>query len=479
MDIDASYLPAEFTSDGRRQLVTEQAGVKVFAPVLSATDIDVICDALMEARVRLLELPVARIIDAMDSAVRRLRDRGGPHRAGALHAMTAVTGYSRAMADLVLDRMSEDWLAPALHRLIRSEFGGPEALDGFMRRHDHALGRAVAPPLGLHVFAGNIPGVSITSIIRGLLVRSAVLGKSAVGEPVLAPLFARLLAQADPVVGACVAVTYWPGGDTDLEAAALRRVRLVVHYGGDHALDSLRGRATADTRFVDHGPRISFAIISARHGMPVAAAADTARAVALFDQQGCVSPQIAYVIGDVEQATRFAESVAAELRVLQTSLPRGRIGPGEAAAVRDLRTRAEFRDISGEDVSLWGDEALAWTVIRDPDPTFTGTCLNRTLVVKHVAAFEDVLRFVRPFGRYLQTVGVAGFGEMKGFGEGTAPDRDAGWWIERVAAELGEIGATRVAPIRAMPWPPVDWQHDGRGPLRELTRWLDLELPDD
>jgi hypothetical protein len=27
-----------------------------------------------------------------------------------------------------------------------------------------------------------------------------------------------------------------------------------------------------------------------------------------------------------------------------------------------------------------------------------------------------------------------------------------------------------------MPWPPPEWHHDGASPLRELVRWVDLEL---
>jgi hypothetical protein len=316
--------------------------------------------------------------------------------------------------------------------------------------------RALAPPLGLHVFAGNVPGVSVTSVVRALLVRSAVLGKSAAEEPVLAPLFARLLADADPAVGECVAVTWWRGGDAALEEAALMHAGLVVHYGGEEAIASLRGRARPGTRFVEHGPRISFAVV--RPGAAAAgSAADLASAVATFDQQGCVSPQLAWVIGSSADAIAFAAAVADSLRELAVSLPRGRLEPGEAAAIRELRTRAEFR--GGDDVALFVDDTMAWTVVVDTDPVVEGSCLNRTLIVKAVDSLDTLIARLRPIARYLQTVGLAGF------------DAET----EAVATALATAGATRITTLAAMPWPPATWHHDGRGPLRELVRWVDLE----
>jgi acyl-CoA reductase-like NAD-dependent aldehyde dehydrogenase len=461
MDIDAFHLPPGTLPDGTLQPVASRDGVRVLAPALTAAHVARVLDALAEARTRLLALPLARVIDAIDAAARALReDRQRQH---AVAALAAVTGYSAPMAEIILERMSRDWLADSLHRLLRSEFGDPRVLDGFVMSRDSGRRvRAVSPDVALHVFSGNVPGIAVTSIVRSLLVRTAVLGKTAAAEPVLAPLFARLLGDADPDVGACVAVTWWRGGNTELEDAALQRAGIVVHYGGADAIASLRRRAPDHVHFVEHGPRISFVVVRADRADLSGAAHDTADAVTMFDQQGCVSPQLAWVIGGADAARAFAAGVAARLRELATTLPRASLDVGEATAVRELRTRAEFRAIAGEEVELFTDAALDWTVVLDPDPRFEGSCLNRTLIVKRAESVDALITEVRPFRRLLQTVGLAGF-------EGDE--------LQSVAAALAEVGVTRFAPIDAMPWPPVDWHHDGRGPLRELVGWVDLELP--
>lgn len=460
MEFDAFHLPPAGPDDAvaepRPEPLLQRDDVLVRALSHSPADLDATCRRLLAARPALRAMPSSRVVAAVDGAAARLME--APLRQQVEAGLVAATGYSPAMAAEVLERMARDWTAPALNGLLEAELGGVSAVDGFVQRAPGLRSRLEAPALGFHVFAGNVPGVSVTSLIRSLLVRTAVLGKVAAGEPVLAPVFARLLAEANAEVGACVAVTWWAGGDEALEAAVLRHAGIVVHYGGADALRSLRRRAPADTPFIDHGPRISFALVRGSAGGPGGDPVEIARAVAMFDQQGCVSPQMLYVLGSPADARALAEAVAGRLGDIAHELPRGRIDAGEAAAIRELRSSAEFRAIAGADVEVWAGEGLAWTVIFDADPTFSGSCLNRTLVVKCLPDLDLLDEVVRPLRRYLQSVGIAGFDDA-----------------EAVARRLGAMGVSRVCPIAQLPWPPPAWHHDGRGPLLELGRWVDLE----
>ncbi|HSK18638.1 MAG TPA: acyl-CoA reductase [Longimicrobiales bacterium] len=458
--IAAHHLPLD-CAGGIEQVVAESGRVRAVVPAMDAATIDRVCTRLLAARVELAAMPVSRVVRSIDTAARRLLDPAEPERGQVLESLRDISGFSDAMAAHVLDRVVTDWLAPQLEQLVHVELGGADAVESFTRTAGGRRVRAVAPPLGLHVFSGNVPGVGVTSIVRALLVRSAVLGKSAATEPSLAPAFARLLAEVDPELGSCVAITYWRGGDRAIEDAALARVGLVVQYGAAEAVAALRARAPAHVHFVEHGPRISFAVIAAADDRNVhAAAGNLARAVALFDQQGCVSPQLAYVIGTAETARVFARAAADALGDLQVELPRGRISAAEAVAIRDLRTSAEFGAIAGRGGELWAGHDLSYSVILSADPTFQGSCLNRTLLVKHVPDLVDVLRAIAPVGHLLQTVGLSGFPPEK---------------LTAVAASLADAGARRITTVADMPWPSPGWHHDGRGPLRELVQWCDLD----
>lgn len=468
MLVDAHHLPNLEAADVEDWATRgARAGeVTLRFPVLGAGAVTRICERLVAARATYLaELPVQTIIDRIGAAAARLGDRADPVRRIADIALPAVTGYSAPMIEHILERGIADWRAPALVALLHAELPHPEALDRFVARPGSpALTRGFGPRLAYHVFSGNVPGVAVTSIVRSLLVKAATLGKTAAGEPLLPILFARTLAEIDARLGECLAVCYWPGGAA-IEAEALRAADTVIAYGGRQAIDSLRARAPAGTRLVEHGPRISFGIIGpgalADDAIAAATAHAVARAAATFDQQGCVSPHLVYVAtGATVSPTELARLIAVELEQLERTLPRAALEPAEAAAIHDARANAEFRGIAGEDVDVYASNDTSYTVIVDPRPDFQPSCLNRVLFIKPVDDVDTVPDIVAPHGDLLQTVAIA-----------AAADR-----LEPLATRLARAGVSRITSFEAMPWPPVHWHHDGRGALNELLEWVDLEL---
>lgn len=428
-------------------------------------------EALLDARERhLAGRPLDDVVRAVDRVAARLLDPGDELRRSAEEALPLVTGSSAAMVRHVLDRMAADWRRPRLEALLAAEFPDPAVLEGWVERRAASGGggrvMAVGPRLTTHVFSGNIPGIAVTSLIRALLVRSAALGKTAVGDPVLPPLFARALAEEDPGIGRCVAVTYWPGGDEPLERVALESAEAVIVYGGDEALTSVRARTPPAARFLGYGQKLSFGVV-AREALAQGAAGEIAAAAALevatFDQHGCVSPHLFYVErGGAVTPERWAELVAESLSRLAADLPRGTLSPGESTAIRQLRGATEFAQISGSGVRLHASSGgTAWTVIFDPDPRFNASCLNRVVRVKPVDDLAEVAAHVASIRPFLQTVGLAGPAER------TTP----------LATRLAIGGATRIAPIGQMAWPPPTWHHDGRPPLRDLVRWSEWDGP--
>lgn len=469
--IDAFHLPGLAEADIAGWDVREYADgeVRLRVPVLEPHALTAILDRIRHARLRhLAHRSVAKVVAAVDRVAQRLADPTDEVRRLAERALPAVTGYSAPMIQLVLDRMADDWREDALWRLLHAELGDPALLDGFrpMTRgmHEDTLVRALGPELAFHVFAGNVPGVAVTSLIRSLLVKSATLGKSASGDPLLPALFARTLAAVAPDLGECIAVTYWPGGNVGLEAVALEAADMLVVYGGGEVVESLRARAGAHVRIVEHGPRLSFAVIAremlAAGSTLESTAAAAARAIATFDQQGCVSPHVIYVERGGETSPKeFAAALARALDRAEQVLPRGRLSAAENATIQQVRGAAEFRALGGQDVVLHASHGTEYTVIYDADPTFTASCLNRVAWVKPVDDLAEAVEHVRPYARYLQTVGVA------------APMARR----TEAAAWFAITGASRITDLERMPWPPPTWHHDGREPLRELIRWVDLE----
>jgi hypothetical protein len=445
-----------------RVLGSGAGALEVVLPRLTPDDLLRQGAALLAARERgLAERPVAGVVRVIDRVAGRLLDPADPLRHALEAALPAATGYAPQMARLVLERMAADWRREPLERLLRAEFGDPGVLDGF--RPGPAAGTrvtALGPRLAAHVFSGNVPGVAVTSLVRALLVKSASLAKTAWGEPLLPALFAQALAEEDAALGECLAVAYWPGEDEALGRAALQHAEAVVVYGGAEAVEEVRRRVPPQARLHLYGPRLSFAVVAreslATPALAREAATGAARDASLFDQQGCVSPHLVYVEqGGALTPRAWAATLAQAMGEVEAALPRGPLQAGAAAAIQQLRGETEFSP-GGE---VHAPAGTAWSVLYDDDPAFAASCLNRVVRVKPVADLAAVPGLVAGHAEVLQSVGVSA----------PAPRREA------LALALARLGASRVAPLGDMAWPPPGWHHDGHPPLRTLVRWCDLE----
>jgi hypothetical protein len=292
--------------------------------------------ALREKRSAVLtERPVIEILGSIGMAAGRLTSPGEPFYEELLDILPELTGYSRRMIEIGLERMGAAWTADALRSAIEGEFGGLEMLDDFQPRPTGGYQRAFGPSLTVHVFSGNIPGISVSSLVRALCVKSASFGKTAAGEPYLAVCFARALAEEDAELAGCLAVSYWPGGSEDLEAVAFSEAGAVIAYGSDETISDIGCRVPPATRFIGYPNRVGVALVT-RRALSAKRARELARGAALdvatFDQQGCVSPHTIYAeAGGAVGPLEFARYLGDALEELSKEIPRGAMSPGESA----------------------------------------------------------------------------------------------------------------------------------------------------
>jgi acyl-CoA reductase-like NAD-dependent aldehyde dehydrogenase len=436
-----------------------EGAAEVRYAVLEPGDVSAVCGHIRAAADRARTISVQDRIHAIERALGLLTDPRSPTYQQAVELIPQIAGYSPEMVRAILDHIRIAWTRTAFERLVESELADPQQLDQFML--DPKRGRrtmAFGPALTAHIFSGNVPGVAVESLIRALLVKSASFGKLAGEEPVLPVLFAMALPDA---LRDTVALTHWPGGTGALEDALFQEADTIIVYGGEPTVDSVRRRAPPNRRIIVHGPRFSVGVIgeAAIHPDIVdRTAGEVAQAVALFDQQGCVSPHVVYVHGSYAAALEFGAALAAQLEIVQQRLPRGRISTAETLAERDARARAEFSSIAGSEIELLSGPAH--TVVIDANPEFLPSCLNRFVYVKPLDDVLSLHAVLLPMRQYLQSVGVSGFDEKQ---------------MAELVLELGHLGVTRITDFTQLPWPPLDWHHDGSRPLGELLRWVDWE----
>jgi len=412
-----------------------------------------------------------------DNSFRKLALERGP----------AETVFSRATLEKGLDNFFKQLTPENLHALLEQEFGDTVGVtsdvcqvtkETVSSRHSPAGPKLPSegwslvtrhfwrgPELLVHIAAGNIPNPALTSMVLGLLARSAQFVKCASGATFLPRLFAHSIYDADRKLGACLEIAEWRGGNADLEAALFAEADCVTATGSDETLAAIRARLPVKTRFLDYGHRVSFGfvaheVLSGFHTRQIVSR--TADDVVAWNQLGCLSPHVVYVqIGGEVSPEKFAELLADELERREQTEPRGELPAEHAAAIASRRGIYEVRAAhSPETTRHWcSKNSTAWTVVYEADARFQLSCQNRFIYVKGVKDLPEALQYAEMVRGQVSTVGLA------------VPEHK----MEELAVQLARWGVTRVCPLGQMQNPPLAWRHDGRPPLGDLVLWTDFE----
>ena len=467
MKLQAAHLPGLDLKAVQWHTLTFGEGaqrVKVGVPQLTPAQLQTLAQHVRtQGGAQIRALSVSQIIAAIDRAIARLLDAQDPYRQQLDRLLPLITGFDAEMVRLGLNAYLKTFRAPQLQRFVAEDFANPKLLDEFQPRAKGGMARALGPELLVHVWAGNVPGLPLWSLVCGLLVKAPAVGKVASAEPLFAALFARLLAEVEPRLADALAIVWFKGGDIESERALYAEADTVLAYGGNETLAALRQQLPVTTRFLPHGHKLSVGLVSAaaldaQHlGTLVRAAAlDVVR----YEQQGCYSPHTFYVArGGRVSPREFAQALAGELSALQHKFARRTLSLEEAASVAGWRQRQELRGQDGS-VELIGDASAAGCVVYAEQAGPLLPCaLNRTVQVQAVAALDETLLLLAAQRDFLQTVGIA-----------ASPEE-----LHALAEGLGRAGATRICALGQMTAPEAGWHHDGRFSLLDLVRMVEIE----
>ena len=429
-------------------------------PPPSPAELNTTIDTLLENRAqKLANRPVREILQSIDQVIQRWLDPNSRERQEAEARLPETTRLSPEMIRHVLPLIFQEYRAKNLGALLIDELGSLEVLDHFVPSFQGQK-KAYGPPLITNVLAGNLPGAGLDSMIFSLLVKSATLVKTSSTEPVLPDLFARSIQESDPDLGPCLRIVSWPGGKAELEDVAFSRGDVVIASGSDESLAAIRQRTRG--KLIGYGHKVSFSLIT-KEGLANAkeVAQKAAYDVALYDQQGCLSPQLIYVEeGGSVSPKEFAVLLAKGLAHWQIVLPRGPVTSEVSSAIRKVRDEAEWQALAGKDVGLHTSlNGTDWTVIYDAESTFAQSPLSRTIRVRPLQNIEQLKELLDSWRSYLEAVGVA-----------ASPEQ-----ATTIADLLGSLQVSHVCPIGTMQLSPLSWRHGGRPRIGDWVRWAGLD----
>jgi cytochrome c551/c552 len=440
--------------------------VELTVPEMTATQLCTVILTVKRHREEYLsKLHTNEIIAIIDHAVQKWLNPNYELRQFAEEVLPVITGYDDEMVRLFLSRYLRGFRKEKLQRIVDEDFHNPLVLDEFRPRKAGGLTRAYGPELITHIFSGNVPALPLWSLVSGLLVKSATLGKVSSSEPLFPVLFVKTIAEIDPKLAKAMAITWWKGGNDELEQTVFRQSQTVIAYGGKDTINQISQKVPSHVRLVQHGHKVSFGVITKEcltESLAWQSAQRAAKDTSWFDQQGCLSPHVFYVEKGGKYTPRdFARLLAHEMANFDHKMKRAKLSPAETNAILKVRSEIEFQSYTNDKVELLASEGgTSWTVIyREEQDEFPMSVLNRLVTVipiDHVEELKDMTKRVR---HVIQTVGLA-----------CPPQK-----FQSLIHILGECGVNRISFLGEMSQPEPGWHHDGRFNLGDLVYWCDVE----
>jgi len=327
---------------------------------------------------------------------------------------------------------------------VTAELGDARALDRWVS-HGAAGTKALAPGVILHVVSGNTPHAALQSLIGGLLLGSRNLVKLPGNGLIEVDEF---VSRLPPDLRAMVETS------VKLPDAWLSSADAVVVYGSDETVAAVRARVLPGKIFLGHGHKASLGVVW--DDPSFLSCTGAARDASLFDQQGCLSPQVFYVRESHPGFVReYAENLAVAMDQFNRAHPRGTLAVEEKAEIANLRAAYRFRAAGDLRVALWeGGGNMDWTVIYEEDSWFTASPLNRVVFVKPLP--EDLAGAMGPAAGQVGALGL---------------------WpcTEELADSLAALRPSRFCPVGRMQNPPWTWHNGGVARLASLVKWVDFE----
>ena len=311
---------------------------------------------------------------------------------------------SKELAELALFLSRKD-----LERKIACELG---IVDPFnFTRADHRQPNFERwAPLGflVHVAPTNAFSAGAWSVLEGLLSANVNFLKTGGSDEIFAQLFFKHLIDHDhsasiaPRIFACRISSR----EQELLAAVFSHADGVIVWGDEGAISGVKSLAPAHARFIEWGPKISFAYFASDSADDADALAGLAYECCRMEQQACSSPQCVYLeTDDKVELGKFARRLAFELEKTSASIPVKEPGAQEQAEITSVVELCRLESCLGL-TEIIEAEDKTWRILVDYSGVLKASPLYRTIWVKPLLR-RDIVKTLHPFRFFLQTAGLA------------------------------------------------------------------------
>lgn len=367
--------------------------------------------------------------------------------------------FSKPVVEFALDRLFAPLTREALTATVAGELGSVDILDGFVERPGRPAAYARGARNVTIVSSDTTIGVALHPALFALCAKAAVTVKDRDDDFVAA--VAATLAQIQPELATSFRAERWDGPDDPQAVRSLAEADVVMAFGGDEALATIRSQCGPQTRFLAFGHRTSAGYVPREVVADEAAlrrcVLGIARDALLYDGTGCLSLHAVFVErpmagSEPVDLTGFVQVLAAAFEQTAHDFPAA--DPSIPSRLAGYRDGARFRATQGQGATEPGAEH-PYLIVLEPAAGEAPPFLPRTLTLSLVDNPGEALRFFQRHGIRLEA-----------FGLPEGPSRP-----DVVSAAIAS-GASRLATLGALQSPPLAGEHGGTPRITPYIEWM-------
>jgi hypothetical protein len=353
-----------------------------------------------------------------------------------------------------------------IRRILRINFKETQCLDDFIELESGKFIKAQPRGIVCHFMAGNVPTLSIFSLIQALLCKNVNLLRVPfesvkVVLEILKPLLdikisfeGKQYYGRDLLKSTCI--IYFPSSDKALNEEMSLGADVRVIWGGEVAVNSIAVLPKKTTcKDIIFGPKYSFAVfdrsIMESSGLPKTFDS-LAQDIISFDQNACSSPQILFIERSSLSLKEVGVLLSESLEKIAKRYPNNSIS--QSTLARILNKRGEYLLSTDKDIICNKD--LQYTVLMDRNLSLEEPVNGRTIFLKEV---EDILDVCKLITSRIQTIGIA------------SEDNDK---MKNFANRVSLRGVNRIVKVGCMSFFDSPW--DGILLMNELVKWTTLDM---
>lgn len=361
------------------------------------------------------------------------------------------------------------YFAPAAVRDLADRLIGIPYLEGWVEQ-PAAAGASTTLRIrafgarAVHVIAGNVPVVGVTTVIRNAVTRSDAIIKTPSNDPLTTAAVVRTMIEMAPdhPLTKHVSVAYWKGGDERVEAHLYdpRRIEKIVAWGGFESIRHVSKYLQPGIDLITLDPKHSGSLVGREAFEDEETLQSVARRLAVdigaMNQEGCVNARVVYVESgtDAEGIERIERLGELTFEALQ-GLP-DHLSTPHKAFDQELKAEIDALEFADDEYRVFGGRRNEGAVIvsRSEHPVDFARML--ACRVANLVPVDSIETAVRSVSSYTQTIGI--------YPE-SLKDRLRDRLALHGAQRLVSLGGA--ATLMQAPGP-----QDGIEPVRRMVKWI-------